>query len=1111
MEVEKVEKDEKESSAPGIIEFADSPAAVVPPPRVMVRGVPRFRAPIATDKIIREAAPTNMVDLLEGVATAAGVAATATATTTAPDMGTGVRVEAAGVRAPPIGTRPARRTGTGFDEYSDVVEEAGVTRRVGPSAAAAVPGTVPVGAVGAVGALPATLAKLEEHLLAVERRKKVQVSPDAYIPSNRRAFKSFIIEAYRSYQLPKIPDIPDPDACKKAAEISKTEVKTFKYQSFVRDYMQRASPYRGVLVYHGLGSGKTCTSIASMEALYQADPTKQVFVLTPASLSPNYRDEITKCGPFVFRTNNHWRWIPIPNTKVRTAESELLLNTLGIPIYSLRKRKGGWLPDPTKAPNYDALSMEERKQVQEQIYEHIDARIQFIHYNGITEKVARDWACNTPRMFDGATLIIDEIHNLIRTINNSFLESFYKDEPRDLAQYMPVFCAVGEKYRISYLLYRMLCSAVGCKLIALSATPIINFPQEIAILANLLAGDTRMAEVNISGLGNQKKILSVAQNHPEIDFAEVLPRPEEGITTIRITPVPSGCRKVLTSDGTFRGFIRDERLVGSESEIARERSLDEWFGRIKAGFTGAGLPPLGVPKFRSVSRLPDIEKTFRDMFIDTEKLEVKERLKLPLMARLSGLISYYKGGKADLMAQAFDEEVYVDMSNLQLKKYTEQRKAEIDKEMKKKKEPAKDADKPRGGIRYEDLTKNVNSTFKIFSRASCNFVFPGEMERPTPSDYREVRDMIGAKEPPRTSEKAAGGAGAAVEEAEEEAEGEDVEEILTTEAVPIEAAPAAAPVAPVAPSSYDAAIAAAVSTLRTNSAEFFVKGKLEIISPKFQAILDRLLHSKGPALVYSNFKTLEGVGLFGVALEAQLGYKKFDIVLSGGKWELAAETRSAGPGTPRYITYTGDEDRQKRKILLDIFNGKWNKVPGTLAAAVKALCGAENNHRGDIVKVFMITQSGAEGISLSNVRQVHIMEPYWNYVRLDQVKGRAIRICSHMDLDPAERTVNVYTYIAKFSAKQLAERSVNETLLNIDGGKTTDQSIYDLLKAKKKLADSLLDVMKKSAVDCELNATENGIFSCYRFAGTPSMEPMFHPLVDVHIANAEAAVRAAFG
>jgi hypothetical protein len=139
------------------------------------------------------------------------------------------------------------------------------------------------------------------------------------------------------------------------------------------------------------------------------------------------------------------------------------------------------------------------------------------------------------------------------------------------------------------------------------------------------------------------------------------------------------------------------------------------------------------------------------------------------------------------------------------------------------------------------------------------------------------------------------------------------------------------------------------------------------------------------------------------------------------------------------------------------------------------------------------------------------MEPYWNYVRLDQVKGRAIRICSHMDLDPAERTVNVYTYIAKFSAKQLAERSVNETLLNIDGGKTTDQSIYDLLKAKKKLADSLLDVMKKSAVDCELNATENGIFSCYRFAGTPSMEPMFHPLVDVHIANAEAAVRAAFG
>ena len=43
-------------------------------------------------------------------------------------------------------------------------------------------------------------------------------------------------------------------------------------------------------------------------------------------------------------------------------------------------------------------------------------------------------------------------------------------------------------------------------------------------------------------------------------------------------------------------------------------------------------------------------------------------------------------------------------------------------------------------------------------------------------------------------------------------------------------------------------------------------------------------------------------------------------------------------------------------------------------------------------QIMIISSAGAEGISLKCVRQVHILEPYWNYVRLDQVLGRAIRM-----------------------------------------------------------------------------------------------------------------------
>ena len=67
---------------------------------------------------------------------------------------------------------------------------------------------------------------------------------------------------------------------------------------------------------------------------------------------------------------------------------------------------------------------------------------------------------------------------------------------------------------------------------------------------------------------------------------------------------------------------------------------------------------------------------------------------------------------------------------------------------------------------------------------------------------------------------------------------------------------------------------------------------------------------------------------------------------------------------------------------------------------------------GSIIKTIMISAAGAEGISLRNVRQVHILEPYWNEVRIEQVIGRAIRQCSHKDLPMEERQVDVFGYLA---------------------------------------------------------------------------------------------------
>ena len=66
------------------------------------------------------------------------------------------------------------------------------------------------------------------------------------------------------------------------------------------------------------------------------------------------------------------------------------------------------------------------------------------------------------------------------------------------------------------------------------------------------------------------------------------------------------------------------------------------------------------------------------------------------------------------------------------------------------------------------------------------------------------------------------------------------------------------------------------------------------------------------------------------------------------------------------------------------------------------------------MRIVFITKSGSEGISFKAIRQVHIIEPFWQQTRETQVIGRAVRFKSHDDLDPSKRNVFVYRYLCKW-------------------------------------------------------------------------------------------------
>ena len=204
-----------------------------------------------------------------------------------------------------------------------------------------------------------------------------------------------------------------------------------------------------------------------------------------------------------------------------------------------------------------------------------------------------------------------------------------------------------------------------------------------------------------------------------------------------------------------------------------------------------------------------------------------------------------------------------------------------------------------------------------------------------------------------------------------------------------------------------------------------------------KVMLDNINKSKGLVFVYSTFRTLEGVELFSKVLDFN-GYAKY-----GTDNDLK-----------KYAIYSGVEDELEKKETLKVFTSN------------------ENKH-GKFIKILLVTSSGAEGLDLKNIRQIHIMEPYWNQMRIEQIIGRGIRRGSHLSLAPAERNVEVFRY---FSILPKNNISLSKDKVS------TDQHIEQISLKKQYIIDELKLILKECAFDCFLNKLDiKSDYKCFSF------------------------------
>lgn len=218
------------------------------------------------------------------------------------------------------------------------------------------------------------------------------------------------------------------------------------------------------------------------------------------------------------------------------------------------------------------------------------------------------------------------------------------------------------------------------------------------------------------------------------------------------------------------------------------------------------------------------------------------------------------------------------------------------------------------------------------------------------------------------------------------------------------------------------------SEFQSKYKNIFSLNEIQKYSTKIYYICNDLQTSEGITLIYSE-KIYSGVIPMALALE-EMGYSR-----QNGRNLLNNKKKSK----LKYAMITGN----------NIYSPN-NK--DEIEAVVN-----KNNVNGEKVKVIIISRAGSEGIDLKYIRNVHVLEPWYNMNRTEQVIGRGIRNKSHVLLPIEKRNCSIYLY------GSILENKEKECI---------DLYLYRMAEEKSIKIGKISRIMKETAVDCLLTKRE---------------------------------------
>jgi len=230
--------------------------------------------------------------------------------------------------------------------------------------------------------------------------------------------------------------------------------------------------------------------------------------------------------------------------------------------------------------------------------------------------------------------------------------------------------------------------------------------------------------------------------------------------------------------------------------------------------------------------------------------------------------------------------------------------------------------------------------------------------------------------------------------------------------------------------------------------KFMAPSKIGLYSSKFSLIMNILSKSTGVVYVYTNLVTY-GAEPFAMCLEEH-GYDNAirDNLLKNPSSEFTRGSKG------KYVLFTSDTSN------------------ADIRKAISRLKSPDNIDGSDI-RVIIASPKVAEGLDFSFVRQIHVLDPWFNMSRIEQVIGRGIRTCSHSALPFEYQNCTVYLHVCRYP------KSTVETLDEYIYRRDVEGKAVKIAKVKR--------VIMESAMDCNLQNSINNLPRDWRELNIPQV------------------------